>query len=62
MRRSLFDIKNPKNLFGEKVKETEKNLLELEESLFKLKKYYDYDDTKYKGIRDVRNLFDPSIY
>ena len=62
MRRSLFDIKNPKNLFGEKVKETEKNLLELEESLFKLKKYYDYDDTKYKGIRDVRNLFDPSVY
>ena len=62
MRRSLFDIKNPKNLFGEKVKKTEKNLLELEESLFKLKKYYDYDDTKYKGIRDVRNLFDPSVY
>ena len=27
----------------------------------KLKKYYNYDDIKYKGIRDVRNLFDLSI-
>ena len=26
-----------------------------------LKKYYDYDDIKYKGIRDVRNLFNLSI-
>ena len=24
---------------------------------FKLKKCYDYDDTRHKGIRDVRNLF-----
>ena len=27
----------------------------------KLKKYYNYNDIKYKGIRDVRNLFDLSI-
>ena len=27
----------------------------------KLKKYYNYDDIKYKGIRDIRNLFDLSI-
>ena len=44
-----------------KIKEIEKNIFELQESLFKPKKYYDYDDTEYKGIRNVRNLFDPSI-
>ena len=37
----------------------EKNL-EFEESLFNPKKYYDYDDTEYKGIRDVKDLFDLS--
>ena len=26
-----------------------------------MKKYYDYDGTEYKGIRDVKNLFDLSI-
>ena len=29
--------------------------------IFKPKKYYDYDDTEYKGIRDVKDLFDLSI-
>ena len=33
----------------------------MENNLFELKQYYDYDDIKYKGIRDVRNLFDLSI-
>ena len=36
------------------------NLFELKESLFKLKKYYDYDDIEYKGMRDVGNLFSQS--
>ena len=31
------------------------------EILSKTKKYYDYDDIKYKGTRDVRNLFNLSI-
>ena len=39
------------------MKKTEKNILELEESLSKIKKYYDYDDIEYKGIRGVGNLF-----
>ena len=39
----------------------ERNLIELEENLLKPKKYYDYDDTEYKGIRDVKDLFDLSI-
>ena len=33
----------------------------MEGSLSKLKKYYDYDDAEYKGIRDIGNLFNQSI-
>ena len=44
-----------------KIKEIEKNPLELEESLSKLKKYYDYDGVEQKGIRDVINLFNLSL-
>ena len=58
--KNLYEIENKKNLSASKLKETEKNLFELEESLSKLKKYYDYDDAEYKGIRDVRNLFNQS--
>ena len=61
IRRSLYEIENEKNLFAPKIKETEKNLLELGKDLFISKKYYDYDDTEHKGIRNVRNLFDFSI-
>ena len=39
IRRSLYEVKSPKHLFGSKIKEVEKNVLELEESLFKPKKY-----------------------
>ena len=56
-RRSLYNIKNQKNISTAEIKETEKNLLELGKSLSSLKKYYDYNDTKYKGIRDIGNLF-----
>ena len=57
IRRNLYEIENKKNLSKSKIKEIEQNLIELEESLFKLNKYYDYDDIEYKGIRDVANLF-----
>ena len=57
IRKSLYEIENKKNLSKSKIKEIEQNLIELEESLFKIKKYYDFDDFKYKGIRDVSNLF-----
>ena len=46
---------------NEKIRETEKNLLKLENNLSKQKKYYDYDDIKYRGIRDVKTLFVFSI-
>ena len=38
-----------------------KRLLKLEKSFSKLKKYHDYEDIEYRGIRDVRNLFNLSI-
>ena len=50
-RRNLYDIENKKNLSNSKIKNIEKSLFELERSLNKLKKYYDYDDIEYKGIR-----------
>ena len=58
--RILYDIKNLKDLSNPKRKEIEKVLIELEESLFKLKKYYDHDDIKYKAIRDAGALFNQS--
>ena len=39
-----------KEFFKIKDKRDWQNLLELEKNLSKLKKYYDYDDTEYKGI------------
>ena len=40
-----------KRIFCTKNEKIKTNLLELEKNQ---KKYYDYDDTEYKGIRDVR--------
>ena len=54
---SLYNLKKQKNLSTPEIKETEKNLLELEKSLSSLKKYYDYDNTEYRGIRDIENVF-----
>ena len=54
IRRNLYEIENAKNLFAPKIKEIERNL-------FRARKYYDYDDTEYKEIRDVKDLFDLSI-
>ena len=50
-----------RTLLNKKIKEIERNLTELEENLFKTRKYYDYDDIEYRGIRNVRDLFDLSI-
>ena len=60
IRRILHEMKNKNILSTSKIKEIEKNLFELEK-IFEPKKYYDYDDIKCKGIRDVRNLFGLSI-
>ena len=61
IRKNLYEIENEKNPSGSKIKETERNLTELEENLSKTKKYHDYDDSEYRGIRNVRHLFDLSI-
>ena len=58
IRRNLYEIEDEKNLFESKIKEIERNLTELEENLFKPKKYYDYDDSDYRGIKNVNYLFD----
>ena len=60
IRRNLYDIENENSLFESKIKEIERNLTELEEGLSKTKKYYDYDDIEYRGIRNVKDLFDLS--
>ena len=38
-----------------------KTLLELEKNIFQLKRYYDFDDIEYEGIRDMGYLVDLSI-
>ena len=50
-----------KTPLDQKIKEIERNLTELEENLSRTKKYYDYDDIEYRGIRNVRDLIDLSI-
>ena len=60
IRRNLYEIENKKNLSKSKIKEIEQNLIQLDGSLFKVNKYYDYDDIEYKGIRDVGNLSNQS--
>ena len=51
-------MQNPKNLLRQKIKKKEEIIFNLEERLSKLSRYYDYDDKKYKRIRDVQNLLD----
>ena len=59
LRKNLHEIKNPKNLSTQKIKEIEENIFELEKSLFRFKKYgnRDCDDPEYREIRGVGNLF-----
>ena len=61
IRKNLYEIENEKNPSESKIKEIERNLTELEENLSKTKKSYDYDDIEYRGIRNVRDLFDLSV-
>ena len=60
IRKNLYERKN-KNFSESKTEEIEKNLLELEKSLFNFKKYHPQDDFEQKNLRDVENLFDQSI-
>ena len=51
IRENLYETENEKSTSESKIKEIEKNLTGLEENLSKTKKYYDYDDIEYKGIK-----------
>ena len=55
IRKNLYEIESKKNLSTQKIKE-------IEESLSKLKKYYDYDDAEYIGIREIGNLFNEIVF
>ena len=48
IRKNLYDIKNPKNLLTQTIKEIEENLFKLEECLSNLKKYRHQDDFEHK--------------
>ena len=56
IKKYLYEIESKRSLSTSK--KTKKYLLKLEEKLSRLKKYYDYGDTEYKGIKDVKDLFD----
>ena len=59
IKKNLYEIENKKD--RSTSKKTRKYLNKLEEKIYELNKYYDYDDIKYRGIRDLRDLFDSSI-
>ena len=64
IRRNLYDIEIEKGLSESKIKEIERNLTELEENFLKQKimmKTNHYDDIEYRGIRNVKDLFDLPI-
>ena len=58
VKKIFYETENEKNPSESKIKEIERNLTELEENLSKTKKYDDYDDIEYRGITNVRDLFD----
>ena len=59
VKKNLYEIENKKGRL--ELKKTKKYLNKLEERLYKPNKCYDYDDVKYRGIRDIKDLFDLSI-
>ena len=59
IKKNLYEIENKKGRL--ELKKTKKYLSKLEERIYKLNRYYDYDDVKYRGIRDIKDLFDLSI-
>ena len=54
---NLYDIKNPKNLSSEKIKEIEESLFKLEERLSNFENYLPQDDLEHRNIKDIINLF-----
>ena len=59
IKKNLYKIENKKGRL--ESKKTKKYLNKLEERIYKLNKYDDYDDVKYRGIKDMKDLFDLPI-
>ena len=59
IKKNLYEIENKKGRY--ESKKTKKYFNKLEERIYKLNTYYDYDDAKYRGIKDIKDLFDLSI-
>ena len=58
IRRRLYRLGKNKNLSKSKTEKIKKYLAKVEKNLDRLKKYCDYDDHNYRGIRDIENWFD----
>ena len=54
----LYNIEKTKQFNSKK---TNKRLINLEKKLLELRKYHDHDDNEYRGIRDIKDLFELSI-
>ena len=59
IKKNLYEIENKKGRL--ESKKTKKYLNKLEGRIYKLNKYYDYDDVKHRGIKDIKDLLDLSI-
>ena len=59
IKKNLYEIENKKGCL--ESKKAKKYLSKLEERIYKLNRYYDYDDVKYRGLKDIKDLFDLSI-
>ena len=55
---NLYNIEKRKKI---SIKKTTKYLDELDKKILKLGKYHHYDDHEYKGMKDIKDLFKPSI-
>ena len=62
IRKNLYDIKIPKYLSTQKIKQMEENIFELEKSLSNFKKCYPQDDFEHKNLRDLGNLFNEILF
>ena len=59
IKKNLYEIENKKGLSPSK--KSKKYLKKLEERIYELNTYHDYDDVEYRGIKDISDLFDFSI-
>ena len=55
--RHLYETENGKNLFAPKIKEIERNLIELEENLLKPRNYNYYYNIEYKGVNNLIKIY-----